>query len=95
MNKCCSTKTLLIFFTAVADKHRQHILGLINKSKSMNASEIIRKIHLSQPTVSHHLTILKNAGLLSAKKKGKEVFYSIQKKTISACCLDLIQKLTK
>jgi DNA-binding transcriptional ArsR family regulator len=76
----------LNFFKAACDNHRQQILSLISKHENINASQIVSQVSLSQPTISHHLKILKEANLIIATKKGKEVFYSIDKKSISSCC---------
>ncbi|NMB83965.1 winged helix-turn-helix transcriptional regulator [Candidatus Roizmanbacteria bacterium] len=94
MNVFCCPKSWLHFFKASADIHRQHILLLIKKHKKINASRILKEIKLSQPTLSHHLTILKNAGLIVEEKKGREVFYLINNKTISSCCLGFAKKMT-
>lgn len=91
----CCPKSWIGFFKAGGDHHRQHILWLIKKYKRVNASDILNKIKLSQPTLSHHLGILKQAGLIIENKKGREVFYSIDSKTISSCCLGFMNKLAK
>jgi len=74
------------FFKAVCDEHRQHILSLLRKHKKMNVSEIVSKSNISQPTVSHHLHILLDAGIISSEKKGKKVFYSSDLDAINDCC---------
>ena len=95
MNECHCPKTWIKFFKAIADQHRQSILALIKEHQSINATEIIKHNKLSQPTISHHLTILKQAGLIQEKKKGREVYYSIKDKTISSCCLGFMHKLVE
>ena len=95
MDECCGPKTLVKFFHAVADHHRQNILSMIKGHKNINASNIEEKIKLSQPTISHHLAILKEAKLITAKKKGRETYYSLNQKIISSHCLALIKKLSK
>ena len=92
MTKCCSLKTLK-FFKSISDKHRQLILSLLKLHKSLNASEIKQYIKLSQPTTSHHLSLLVQAGAISAKKKGKEVYYSLSCENISCCCMDFLKDL--
>ncbi|ELK40584.1 transcriptional regulator [Brevibacillus agri BAB-2500] len=44
----------------------------------MNVSQIAEHIPMSRPTVSHHLKILRQAGLLQAKKKGTEIYYRLE-----------------
>jgi len=51
----------------------------INKSR---VSEIVDLVNLTQPTVSYHLSEMKKAGLLISEKKGKEVFYKINRNCV-------------
>jgi DNA-binding transcriptional ArsR family regulator len=68
---------------AVADPARRRILqalkersaSSIGKDEGLCASDIERHLHLSQPTISHHMSILKKAGLVDAKKLGQWVWY--------------------
>ena len=68
---------------AVADPARRRILQALNergassigKDEGLCASDIERRIHLSQPTISHHMSILKKAGLVEAKKLGQRMWY--------------------
>ena len=83
MRKC---RIISKFFKAICDEHRQHILTLLRKHKTLNVSEIVAKSSISQPTVSHHLRVLLDAGIISSKKKGKNVFYSYEPDTINDCC---------
>ncbi|KJS16224.1 MAG: ArsR family transcriptional regulator [Peptococcaceae bacterium BRH_c4b] len=63
---------------ALADQHRQNILKLLARQE-MGVCEIMHAIGLSQPAVSHHLKILKQAGLVCTEKQGKMVFYTLNK----------------
>ena len=65
-------------FKALGDPHRQNILRLLARQE-MGACEIIQAIGLAQPTIAHHLRILKQAGLISSQKEGKFVFYTLNK----------------
>ncbi len=66
------TKTL----QAVADPTRRKILEILKK-KDLTAGEIKDNFYLTFPTLSHHLNVLKNAGLVSSRKNGQEVIYSL------------------
>lgn len=83
------------FFKAASDSHRQRILALLREHTVLNATEIGRHIKLSQPTVSHHLSLLAQASIVVVEKKGKEVYYSLNPKTISSCCLGFMNDLLK
>lgn len=85
MKHCCP-KEWMKFFKAICDEHRQKILELLHKHGKINATEIVKKVKLSQPTVSHHLKILSDAEVIKSEKKGKEVFYSLVHKHIASCC---------
>jgi ArsR family transcriptional regulator len=64
------------FFKALADETRLRILGLLGV-REMCVCEVMVALGLTQPTASHHLGLLENAGLVNARKEGKWVFYSI------------------
>lgn len=63
-------------FKAVADPTRREILKLL-KSKSLSAGEIVEHFNMTGATISHHLAILKNAGLIVDKKVGKYIYYEL------------------
>jgi DNA-binding transcriptional ArsR family regulator len=67
---------------ALSDKTRIKILVEIAKLKSVNCHEAEKIAGLSQPTVSHHLKILVEAGLLNAIKTGRYVEISVNKKEL-------------
>lgn len=64
------------FFKALADETRLRILKLL-EVREMCVCEVMVALGLTQPTASHHLGILENAGLVKDRKEGKWVFYSI------------------
>lgn len=63
-------------FKALADETRLRILKLL-EAREMCVCEVMVALVLTQPTASHHLGILENAGLVKNRKEGKWVFYSI------------------
>ena len=81
-------KEFISFFKAMCDPNRHNILVLLKKNGEMNASDIIKHIKLSQPTISHHLKIMVDSGALETRKQGKEIYYKINKKLINNCCHD-------
>jgi len=68
-------------FKALADSTRLRILGLLS-IREMCVCEIMVALNLTQPTASHHLGILENAGLVKDRKEGKWVFYRIAEKEL-------------
>lgn len=75
-------------FKALADETRLRILSLLNM-REMCVCEIMVALDLTQPTASHHLGILENAGLIKDRKEGKWVFYSIFDPTLTKSMLQL------
>lgn len=63
-------------FKALSDPTRREILNLLKK-KSMSAGDIVSKFTMTGATISHHLSILKEAGLISDRKEGKFIFYEL------------------
>jgi ArsR family transcriptional regulator len=63
-------------FKALADPTRRKIVQLL-RDKDMTPSEILEKINISQPTLSHHLDILKRANLIQGEREGQFVRYSL------------------
>jgi ArsR family transcriptional regulator len=64
------------FFKALADETRLRILKLL-EVRELCVCEVMVALDLTQPTASHHLGLLENAGFVKGRKKGKWVFYSI------------------
>ena len=67
---------------ALSDKTRIRILKEIAKKGSVSCGDAEKIAELSQPTVSHHLKILTEAGLLNAEKDGRHVIVSVNKQAL-------------
>ena len=69
-------------FKALSDQTRQLILALLSNDER-NVNELCQSLrHMTQPTVSHHLQILKRCELVSSRKQGKMVFYAMNKRLL-------------
>ena len=64
-------------FLALADKTRLRLIGLLAKEK-VSVGFLVETIGESQPKVSRHLAFLRNVGLVSTERDGKNIFYSIK-----------------
>lgn len=64
-------------FRALANHERIQIVLLLKKNKEMFAQDIQRHFYLEQSTTSHHLNLLKKAGITKCRKEGRKIFYSI------------------
>lgn len=70
------------FHKALSDETRLKILEMLTGNE-LCVCEIYEKLSMPQPTVSHHLKILKYAGLVNDRKDGKWVYYSLNFKRIA------------
>ncbi|MGB9857001.1 MAG: autorepressor SdpR family transcription factor [Dictyoglomaceae bacterium] len=68
--------SLDLLFKALSDETRRKILRLLAE-RNMTAGEIANSFSQSWPTISHHLEILKEAGLITDERKGKYIIYSL------------------
>ncbi len=76
----------IVFAKALADETRQKIMSLCC-CQWLSVGEIVDALDVSQPTVSHHLSLLRSAGLVSVRREGKQVFYTLnQSRMAEGCC---------
>jgi ArsR family transcriptional regulator len=78
------------FAKALADETRQKIMALCCCQK-LTVSELVEATNVAQPTVSHHLKILKNAGLVISERRGKEVYYTLNQERLAAGCCEVAE----
>lgn len=78
---------------ALADPTRRKILELL-KQRDMNAGEIAAEFNMTKPSISNHLSILKQADLVDSEKHGQNVMYSIKTSVIEDM-LSMLSSLTK
>jgi DNA-binding transcriptional ArsR family regulator len=70
-------------FIALGDEQRQRILLAFEKGERMNILQIVENSNLSRTAVAHHLKALQQSGALQREKIGKEVFYWVDKDTMT------------
>jgi DNA-binding transcriptional ArsR family regulator len=63
-------------FKALSDPTRRKILQFL-KDKDLTPTEILEKMDISQPTLSHHLDILKRANIIDSEREGQFIRYSL------------------
>ena len=81
----------VLFAKALADETRQKIMSLCC-CNWLSVNEIVKKTNVSQPTVSHHLAILREAGLVNIREDGKQTFYSLNQENVAVCCGQMMLK---
>ncbi|WP_099521776.1 autorepressor SdpR family transcription factor [Paenibacillus sp. BIHB 4019] len=63
-------------FKALSDPTRRTILDLL-KEQDLTAGEIADHFHMTKPSISHHLSLLKQAELVSDERKGQHIYYTL------------------
>jgi len=64
-------------FKALADPTRRRILQMLNRKPEMSAGQIAAEFDISAPSISHHFGVLKEADLISARRDGQQILYSL------------------
>ena len=78
------------FAKALADETRQKIMAICC-CKELSVNDIVDAVDVAQPTVSHHLKILKAAGLVTAERNGKQVLYALNQTRLAAGCCQVAE----
>jgi DNA-binding transcriptional ArsR family regulator len=80
---------------AIAHPVRISIVGYLEDGKKRTVTEIQKQLGIEQSTTSHHLVILKDRGVLSSKREGKNTWYFLKHQnlktvlnSVSECCRD-------
>ena len=69
-------------FVAMGDAHRQRILLTFSRGERLNVGRIAEVSTLSRSAVSHHLKIMREAGVLGSEKIGKEVWFWVEREAL-------------
>lgn len=72
-------KEMSRIFIALGDEHRQRMLLLFEPGERLTVGQIAEVSTLGRSTVSHHLKIMREAGVLGSEKIGKEVWFWINR----------------
>ena len=86
------SKELGKVFKAMADPTRRRILELL-RDGDLAAGEIADKFQMTKPAISHHLSLLKEAGLATERRAGQQVIYSLHEDSIVAAWDNFLAKL--
>ena len=85
---CCNFED---FLRVLADETRQHILYLL-RDNEMSVSDLCENFDQQQPTISHHLALLRQANLVTMRQEGKWVYYQINQACIIECCEEIANR---
>ena len=92
---CCDYKTLVAVFKALSDQTRQKILLTLEELGETRVSDLVVKLDISQPTMSHHLGVLKHAGLVEDRRDGQSIFYRVNRTWLTECCSGFLSRFSK
>lgn len=73
------------FARALADETRQAIMRLCC-CEWRSVGELAEALGVTQPTVSHHLAVLREASLVHVRPEGRQTFYTLNQNQIAVCC---------
>ena len=77
------TKRAAVIFKAFCDENRVKILQML-KSGEKCACKLLEDMNITQPTLSHHMKILCDSGIVEGRKDGKWMYYSISETGVAA-----------
>ena len=86
-------KQIAMIFKAFCDENRIRILKLLRSGEKC-ACKLLEELNISQPTLSHHMKILCDSGIVAGRKEGKWMHYSISPEG-AAAAMEYLQALTK
>ena len=97
------SKPINLMFRAFSDRTRLRILHLL-RDRELCVGDLVQILRVPQPTASRHLTYLRRAGLVTTRRQGKWIFYSLATardrfhRDLLAClasCLDDVPELAR
>lgn len=80
-------------FKAIADPTRREILRLLRRGE-MTAGDLAERFDMTKPTMSHHFSVLKEADLLTSRRDGQQIWYSLNTTVVQdlmAWAMDLVR----
>lgn len=79
-------------FSALGNEERQELMLIMLEGNDLSVGELAERTELSRPTVSHHLRILQDAGIISPQKQGTKTIYCMRPGQYLASIAELIDE---
>lgn len=86
------TRARIALLNALADETRLQIMDFLQRRREATVSEIQKNVKREQSAISHHLACLRSCGLVSTRRHGKYIHYSLNGKDRVSKILDLTDK---
>ena len=80
------------FFQALSHPCRREIIRLL-KWKNLTAGQIAGHFDIAQPTVSRHLEVLRNAGIVTSQRRGNQIIYSLNLSMVQEMLMEVMELL--
>lgn len=86
-------RDLVKMFKLLSDETRLRVLMYLYRETELHVSALCERLQQSQPAVSHHLALLREAGLIGCRRDGKHNFYSIRQTHFHRVVAQLFQNI--
>ena len=86
-------RDLVQMFKLLSDETRLRVLMYLYRENELHVSALCERLQQSQPAVSHHLALLREAGLIGCRRDGKHNFYSIRQTHFHRVVAQLFQNI--
>lgn len=87
-------KDLVQVFKLLSDETRLRILLYLAREGELHVTALCKKLKQSQPAVSHHLALLRVAGLIEARRDGKHNYYSVKQSHFHGIMAELFRSIS-
>ncbi len=85
-----AVRDLAQVFKLLSDETRLRILLYLAQNQELHVTDLCSRLGQSQPAVSHHLALLRVAGLIESRREGKHNFYSVRADFFGEMLIDLL-----
>lgn len=79
-----NTEEAVRAFKALGDENRLRIVGIVAERGDVCACRLLDELDMMQPTLSHHMKLLRDSGVVKARKEGRWMHYSLDREVVGA-----------
>jgi DNA-binding transcriptional ArsR family regulator len=76
---------------AVADETRYQMVKMLFRQSEIPCQCFVEEFHLSRPALSHHIRVLREAGLIKVRREGRNFYFSLNRQPIERCLIGLLK----
>ncbi len=86
---------MTLLLTALGEPVRLEIINHLARQGQMNVGDLAGNFRVSRPTISHHLKILKDVGIVQAEKRGQETYYHVNQNLLITNLQEVVDALKR